>query len=160
MRRRGWLLKCICTLVAITIFGFWQSTRYEQMRIVQTDRQLFRLSSTLTRAIVAGNTIQGQSIQELIRFIKSVPDLGLEANSPALLNDGKDAWGNAIIVEYDDGSYRLRLRSMGANRKDDNGTGDDMEYVVDLTPLERKSAAVPDTIPGSRPRAAPTTGTP
>jgi hypothetical protein len=54
-----------------------------------------------------------------------------------IILDGRDLWGKPFIYETKEGGYLVIIRSTGPNGRDEHGSGDDIQRIVDVQWLKK-----------------------
>ncbi len=105
------------------------------------DLRLFAIS---LRAFVSdGGKIPDGGLGAVIAAMERRSNARLDTRDPyglqrcQLVHKGIDPWGNPFIFVYSNQKSTATIRSAGQNQVDENGGGDDVQKVVELTDFQR-----------------------
>ena len=133
--------------VAIVIIGmwltFWLWSGIRTRNIRDTERALIGFYDNLGTAVIESRVLPGNSLNDALNIILKArqvsPDLYNLPSDRILkyLQDNQDPWGNKFIYERKDDGYRIIVRSLGPNSRDEQGKGDDIQIIKNLNFLKQ-----------------------
>jgi len=125
---RGIVVKAVAVFVALSI-GCWHvvAILIDQKRTDLLRHQMMVFAVAMDRFACMEQRYPGPTLTDSIRAVRQHPDLRADYGGPRDIElSGTDTWGRPMIFEWHDANS-FRIRSCGPNRRDDGGSGDDIE---------------------------------
>jgi hypothetical protein len=124
------------TIIFITLTGFvslqwWINHKRGQFQ--RANLQIQQLGVAIQTVTDLSGNIPGPTYKDAIIAILQYPDLHKRFLEPyyADILTGTDPWGMPMIYIISSDHCSAIIRSSGSNRKDEGGSGDDIEYRID-----------------------------